>query len=55
VGLLHASFNAPADLVEPGFDWVRYVVTMLLGLVAITVLVSRRQERKLPRQRPGTG
>ena len=55
VGLLHASFHATADLLEPGFDWVRYVVTVLLGLVAITALLSRREGRALPRQRPGAG
>ena len=55
VGLLHASFNATADLLEPGFDWVRYVVTVLLGLVAITILLSRREGRALPRQRLGAG
>jgi membrane protease YdiL (CAAX protease family) len=55
VGVLHASFNATADLLEPGFDWVRYVVTVLLGLVAITVLLSRREGRALPRQRLGVG
>jgi membrane protease YdiL (CAAX protease family) len=55
VGFLHASFNATADLLEPGFDWVRYVVTVLLGLVAITVLLSRREGRALPHQRLGAG
>jgi membrane protease YdiL (CAAX protease family) len=40
VGLLHAGFNTGADLVEPGYDWVRIVVTVLLG---VAVLALRRR------------
>ncbi len=35
--ILHASFNATSDLVDPSYDWVRYVVTVLLGLAAVGV------------------
>jgi membrane protease YdiL (CAAX protease family) len=35
--ILHASFNATSDLVDPSSDWVRYVVTVLLGLAAVGV------------------
>lgn len=35
VGLLHASFNASAELVDPSHGWVQYVVTILLGLVVV--------------------
>jgi hypothetical protein len=34
---------------------VRYVVTVLLGLVAITIHLSRGAGRKVPRQRLGAG
>ncbi len=32
VGLLHASFNTSASLVEPAYDWVRIAVTVAAGL-----------------------
>ncbi len=32
VGLLHSSFNATETLLEPGFFWVRIVVTVALGI-----------------------
>ena len=38
VALLHAAFNATGGLVDPSSDWVRYVVTVLLGLAAVGVL-----------------
>jgi membrane protease YdiL (CAAX protease family) len=31
-GLLHASFNTSASLVEPAYDWVRIAVTVAAGL-----------------------
>ena len=37
VGLLHASFNTTPDLLDPSYDWLRYTVTVLLGLVALVV------------------
>jgi membrane protease YdiL (CAAX protease family) len=39
VGLLHASFNASADLLVPGADAVRLVLTVLVGLVVLAVLL----------------
>jgi membrane protease YdiL (CAAX protease family) len=37
LGLIHATFNASSELVDPRFDWVRYVVTLGLGLTALAV------------------
>lgn len=38
VAVLHASFNVTGDLVDPSTDWVRYLVTVLLGTAAVTVM-----------------
>jgi hypothetical protein len=38
VGLLHAAFNASADLVDPAYDWVRSVTTVALGLAAMVAV-----------------
>lgn len=37
IGLLHASFNTTAVLVEPGYDWVRLGMTILLGLAVVAL------------------
>ncbi|HYO41198.1 MAG TPA: type II CAAX endopeptidase family protein [Nocardioidaceae bacterium] len=37
LGLIHATFNASSELVEPSHDWVRYLVTLLLGLGALAL------------------
>jgi membrane protease YdiL (CAAX protease family) len=37
LGLIHATFNASSALIEPDSDWVRYVVTLTLGLAAFAV------------------
>ena len=34
LGLLHATFNASSELLEPDADWVRYAATFTLGLLA---------------------
>ena len=34
LGLIHATFNASSELVDPDSDWVRYVITLTLGLLA---------------------
>ncbi len=34
LGLVHASFNASSELLDPGSEWVRYAVTIALGLGA---------------------
>jgi membrane protease YdiL (CAAX protease family) len=39
VGLVHASFNTTPDLIDPAYDWVRYTVTVLLGLIAAAFAV----------------
>jgi hypothetical protein len=37
LGLLHATFNASAELVGADSDWIRYVVTLALGLATLTL------------------
>lgn len=37
LGLLHATFNASTELIEPHADWVRYLVTLVLGLGALAL------------------
>jgi membrane protease YdiL (CAAX protease family) len=44
IGLLHASFNTTALLVDPAYDWIRLGMTVVLGLVAVAV-PSRRARR----------
>jgi membrane protease YdiL (CAAX protease family) len=34
LGVVHATFNASSELVDAGSDWIRYVVTLGLGLLA---------------------
>jgi membrane protease YdiL (CAAX protease family) len=41
VAVAHASFNAAAGFVHADADWIRYTVTLLLGLVALAVVLSR--------------
>lgn len=50
VGLLHASFNTTPDLIDPSYDWVRYAVTVSLGLIAL--VVARRTTRNQIGERP---
>lgn len=42
VAVLHASFNAAADFVDPSADWVRYAVTFGLGLLVVALTPSAR-------------
>ena len=35
VAVLHASFNASSDLVDPSDDWIRYAVTLGFGLTVL--------------------
>jgi membrane protease YdiL (CAAX protease family) len=37
LGLLHATFNASSALIDAESDWIRYVVTLTLGLAALAV------------------
>lgn len=41
VALLHASFNVAADFVDADHDWIRYTVTLLLGLLVLATPVAR--------------
>lgn len=43
IGILHSAFNATDSVVQPGYDWVRLAVTVVLGVAAATVLVVRRR------------
>jgi len=45
VAILHASFNVTGDLLDPSTDWVRYVVTVLLGLAAVSVATRTTARR----------
>jgi membrane protease YdiL (CAAX protease family) len=37
LGLVHATFNASSELLDPSHDWVRYLVTLGLGLGAMAL------------------
>lgn len=43
IGLLHASFNMTAEVVDPDYDWIRLTLTVLLGLLALGVGASLRR------------
>ena len=43
VAVVHASWNATGELLDTDHDWVRYVVTITLGLLAATA--SARRDR----------
>lgn len=47
IGLLHASFNSTADLVDADHDWVRLLTAVLLGVVAVAVVTTGRHSRPL--------
>jgi membrane protease YdiL (CAAX protease family) len=42
VGLLHGSFNATSSLLQPGADWIRIAVTLLLGIAVAVALRAQR-------------
>ena len=42
VAILHASFNASSELVDADDAWVRYAVTLVLGLLVLAVPSLRR-------------
>ena len=44
VGILHGSFNVTPDLIDPAYDWLRYVVTILFG-VAVVLVLRRTSDR----------
>ncbi|WP_122263815.1 CPBP family intramembrane glutamic endopeptidase [Ornithinimicrobium cerasi] len=37
IGLLHASFNTTAELIDPTYDWIRLGLTILLGVLAVSL------------------
>ena len=46
LAVIHATFNASSELLDPGADWVRYVATFTLGAGALAVrAASRRHQR----------
>jgi membrane protease YdiL (CAAX protease family) len=42
LALVHATFNASSELLDPGADWVRYGVTLATGLGALALVVGTR-------------
>lgn len=40
LAVLHATFNASGELLDSDHDWIRYLVTLALGMVALAI-VSR--------------
>jgi membrane protease YdiL (CAAX protease family) len=48
IGLLHASFNGAADLIDAGHDWVRLTVTVAIGLTLAVFAGWRRRSRPTP-------
>jgi membrane protease YdiL (CAAX protease family) len=42
VAVLHATFNASSDLVDPSHDWIRYAVTLGSGLMVLLAPGLRR-------------
>jgi hypothetical protein len=47
VGMLHASFNSTAALVNPSYDWIRLVTTVALGLICIAAGRSDLTKRRI--------
>ena len=48
IGLLHASFNTTAALIDPAYDWIRLGLTVLLGVAAVSVPARVRGARSRP-------
>ncbi|WP_256840821.1 CPBP family intramembrane glutamic endopeptidase [Ornithinimicrobium cryptoxanthini] len=42
IGLLHASFNTTSEFIDPGYDWIRLGMTVLLGVAAISIPLRPR-------------
>ena len=42
VAVLHATFNASSELLDAGHDWIRYAVTLSLGLLVLLSPSLRR-------------
>ena len=45
-GVLHGSFNASAGLVDPGYDWARYVTVLALGFAVAAGLVAQARSSR---------
>jgi hypothetical protein len=45
IGILHASFNATDDLIDPAYDWVRLATLFVFGVACVTVLLRARRVR----------
>lgn len=45
IGLLHGSFNATSALIDPAYDWVRLGVTIVLGVLVISLPGRLRRTR----------
>ena len=45
IGLLHASFNSTAVFVAPSYDWLRWAVTVAIGLTIALTAGRRRRQR----------
>ena len=43
IGILHSAFNATGDVLQPGYDWIRLVVTVAIGIAAVAVLLRSRR------------
>jgi membrane protease YdiL (CAAX protease family) len=49
IATLHASFNATFGLIEPGHDWIRLAITVLLGLACLVFTVRSSTAREASR------
>jgi membrane protease YdiL (CAAX protease family) len=52
LGLIHATFNASSELLDPDHDWVRYLVTLVLGLGAVALHSRFRSDRSATTYEP---
>lgn len=41
LALLHATFNASGELLDADYDWIRYLVTLAFGLLALVAMKNR--------------
>jgi membrane protease YdiL (CAAX protease family) len=51
LAVIHATFNASSELLDPGADWVRYVATLTLGVGAFAVRATARRREHHPSMR----
>jgi membrane protease YdiL (CAAX protease family) len=47
IAVVHASFNAATNVVEPDYDWIRYAVTLALGLSVLLFPGVHRHYRSI--------